>query len=225
MLGVPPAGPPATADDLVKRAHKLAGHTLGELAEPAGFEVPEDLRRDKGWVGRLLETWLGTTAGNAPGPDFVKLGIELKTLPVDQFGKPLESTYVTMVPLTDVEDLDWNESPVRAKLRHVLWIPIHAESDIPIGWRMVGRGFLWRPTFEEEKQLAADWLSHMLAIQSGAIDAIRGSDGEWLQIRPKAAHSKVLTECTDGDGGTHLTLPRGFYIRRSFTAELLARHL
>lgn len=221
----PPQGPPVDADALLVRAHALAGRTLGELAEAAGEEVPDDLRRHKGWTGQLLERWLGTTAGNKQLPDFVELGIELKTLPVDRTGMPLETTYVSMVPLVDVEDLTWRTSSIYKKLAAVLWVPIHAEREIEIAWRMVGRAVLWRPCAEEERQLRADWMSHMLAIRHGAVEEIRGGDGEVLQIRPKAADSSVRTASVDADGGSIMTLPRGFYLRREFTHALLTRGL
>jgi DNA mismatch repair protein MutH len=104
-------------------------------------------------------------------------------------------------------------------------VPIHAEREVEIAWRMVGRAVLWSPNHDEERRLRADWLAHMLAIQNGAVDNIRGSDGEWLQVRPKAAHSGVRTESVDADGGSVLTLPRGFYLRREFTRRILERHL
>lgn len=225
QLPPPPTGPPSSADELVERAHALAGRTLGELADAVDEEVPTDLRRHKGWTGQLLERWLGTTAGNRQVPDFVELGIELKTLPVDRTGAPIETTYVSMVPLTDVEDLSWESSPVHSKLSTVLWVPIHAERSVEIAWRMVGRSVLWRPSEADERQLRADWLSHMLAIQHGAVEEIRGEDGAFLQIRPKAANSAVRTEGVDADGGTILTLPRGFYLRREFTRRILERGL
>ncbi|CDK67090.1 DNA mismatch repair endonuclease MutH [Klebsiella pneumoniae IS10] len=45
-----------------------------------------------------------------------------------------------------------------------------------------------------------------------------------LQLRPKAANSKALTEAIGARGETILTLPRGFYLKKNFTAALLARH-
>ena len=62
--------------------------------------MPPDLRRDKGWVGMLLEYWLGADAGSKAEQDFAHLGVELKTIPVDESGVPLETTFVCVAPLT-----------------------------------------------------------------------------------------------------------------------------
>ncbi|PTI95482.1 DNA mismatch repair protein MutH, partial [Staphylococcus succinus] len=44
-----------------------------------------------------------------------------------------------------------------------------------------------------------------------------------LQIRPKAANAKALTEAIGAWGERILTLPRGFYLKKNFTSALLAR--
>ena len=170
--------PPGDIDELLLRAEQLAGRTLGEVAELVGVEVPRDLRRAKGWVGQLLETCLGASAGNLPVPDFQALGVELKTIPTDVSGKPRESTYVCTVPLTDVDDADWESSTVRLKLGAVLWIPILSDRDLPLAARIVGRPFLWRPDEKEEAALRRDWEDHLRVIRDGYVDNIRGADGD-----------------------------------------------
>ncbi|MFT5521994.1 MAG: DNA mismatch repair protein MutH, partial [Enterobacterales bacterium] len=85
---------PENTEQLLQRVQTIAGMNLASLAQSLNIQVPEDLRREKGWVGQLLEKVLGATAGNKPEPDFVGLGIELKTLPIDARGFPSESTYV-----------------------------------------------------------------------------------------------------------------------------------
>ena len=215
--------PPTTEDVLVERVNALAGHTLGEVAAAGGEDVPEDLRRNKGWVGKLLERALGASAGNRAEPDFVELGIELKTLPVDATGKPLESTYVTTVPLDDVEQLEFVDSKVLAKLEKVLWLPVHAEG--PLAERMIGRAVLWEPNEEELELLRSDWESHIQTIRQGFVENIDATDGEVLQIRPKAANSRSLTWGVDPHGESMLTGPRGFYLRTVFTEYLLKSRL
>ncbi|MEG7688999.1 MutH/Sau3AI family endonuclease, partial [Listeria monocytogenes] len=75
--------PPENERQLFERAQALAGASFGELAARAQLPIPKDLKRDKGWVGMLLELYLGAMAGSKPEQDFPELGIELKTIPVD----------------------------------------------------------------------------------------------------------------------------------------------
>lgn len=74
----PLLSPPETEEQLLAQAQQLSGYTLGELAALAGLVTPENLKRDKGWIGVLLEIWLGASAGSKPEQDFAATGVELK---------------------------------------------------------------------------------------------------------------------------------------------------
>ncbi|EIS47637.1 DNA mismatch repair mutH domain protein [Yersinia pestis PY-60] len=43
-------------------------------------------------------------------------------------------------------------------------------------------------------------------------------------MRPKAANSRALTEAIGEFGQPIMTLPRGFYLKKTLTAPMLARH-
>jgi DNA mismatch repair protein MutH len=220
----PLAHPPHSEAQLLVQAQQLAGHTLGELAAMAGLPIPRDLKRDKGWIGVLLEVWLGASAGSKPEQDFAALGVELKTIPVDSAGRPLETTFVCVAPLTGNTGVSWETSHVRHKLKRVLWIPVEGSRDIPLAQRHVGAPLLWSPNEDEERQLRMDWEELMDLIVLGQVERVTARHGEVLQLRPKAANSKALTEAVGVHGEPILTLPRGFYLKKNFTAALLARH-
>ncbi|GAB7269240.1 hypothetical protein DZS_06330 [Dickeya ananatis] len=73
--------PPDSEHTLLLRAQTLAGYSLAELARIAQLPLPADLKRDKGWIGVLLERFLGASAGSKPEQDFPDIGIELKNHP------------------------------------------------------------------------------------------------------------------------------------------------
>lgn len=214
---------PTSREELFEEARRLAGKRLGTLAANLGEEVPGTLRRAKGWVGRLLEECLGADGGNYAGPDFRRLKVELKTLPVDRVGHVKESTYLGKVDLLGKVE-SWEASRAREKLATVLWIPILVEDGLAIADRVVGHPLLWSPNAEEEALLKADWEFHMDLIRRGLVDTITGRDGEVLQIRPKAATARALTATFDEEGNRVMTLPRGFYLRPSFTQALLMKN-
>lgn len=217
-------GPPEDEASLLARAQDLAGLTLETLAARAGLPMPADLKRDKGWVGMLLEWHLGASAGSKAEQDFAHLGIELKTIPIDAQGKPLETTFVCVAPLTGNSGVTWLTSHVRHKLARVLWIPVEGEREIPLRERRMGAPLLWSPDAEEDEMLRQDWEELMDMIVLGRVEQITARHGAWLQIRPKAANSKALTEGIGDQGQPIMTLPRGFYLKKSFTGPLLARH-
>jgi DNA mismatch repair protein MutH len=216
--------PPRDEAELVARAAALAGLRLAELAARFEAPVPPDLRRAKGFVGGLLERALGATAGSRALPDFPELGIELKTLPVDRAGAPVESTFVCTIPLTEIGRVEWADSRVRRKLSMVLWVPVEGERQIPVGERRIGQALLYRLTPEDEAVLRADWEELAGYIGRGHVEELTGHLGRYLQIRPKAAHSRARRVGFDADGAPFAALPKGFYLRPSFTGALLRRH-
>jgi DNA mismatch repair protein MutH len=215
--------PPTQVNQLMERVNRIAGMTLGEVASDFAFKTPENLLREKGWTGQLIEYALGASAASRPEPDFPNLGIELKTLPISYSGKPLETTYVSVTPLKGLHGLTWQNSVVKKKLNHVLWLPILAERDIAPTDRVIGNGFLWQPNAQQEKQLQQDWeeLTEMIAL--GQVEKVNGHFGQVLQIRPKAANSQALTQAIGPEGKEIMTLPRGYYLKTHFTQQILAQ--
>ncbi|TDP40128.1 DNA mismatch repair protein MutH [Idiomarina aquatica] len=212
---------PSSVDELFERASQLAGQRFADLAACAELAIPADLRRDKGWVGMMLEHYLGATAGSKPTQDFPELGIELKTLPVDAAGKPLETTFVCVAPLLNIAGVNWQTSNVRNKLQCVLWLPIDGRREIPLADRVVGSAFIWQPTPQQQAILQRDWEEHMDRIALGQVEHITARQGEALQIRPKAADGSALTDAIGPDGSIIQVRPRGFYLKKNFTEQII----
>ena len=216
---------PQTLEQLLSQAQSIAGLTFGELADELHIPVPPDLKRDKGWVGMLLERALGATAGSKAEQDFSHLGIELKTLPINAEGYPLETTFVSLAPLVQNSGVKWENSHVRHKLSCVLWMPIEGSRHIPLRERHIGAPILWKPTAEQERQLKQDWEELMDLIVLGKLDQITARIGEVMQLRPKGANSRAVTKGIGKNGEIIDTLPLGFYLRKEFTAKILKAFL
>lgn len=219
----PPTMPPASAEELFARAEIIAGRTLGELGDSADVVVPEHFKQHKGFTGQLIELWLGASAGSKQQQDFPELGIELKTIPIDQQGQVLETTYVCYVHLLAHIAEQWQTSAVRNKLAQVLFIPVVGDRAIPPRERQLGMPILWQPSEQESALLAHDWEELMELISLGKVEQITAKMGEALHIRPKAANGRALTDAIGSDGKTIQTRPRGFYLRKPFTQAIINR--
>lgn len=216
---------PKNETELLHRAKSIAGLTLGELAQELGVSVPPDLKRDKGWVGQLIEIALGAKAGSKPEQDFAHLGIELKTIPINAHGFPLETTFVSLAPLIQNSGVNWESSHVKHKLSRVLWIPVQGERHIPLAERFIGTPILWQPSKAQEYRLRRDWEELMDYIVLGKLHQINATYGEVLQLRPKGANSRTRAKGINAKGEIIDTLPLGFYLRKEFTAEILQNFL
>ncbi len=212
--------PPKTESELLQRAQTLAGLTVGQLAQRLKTTLADQMLHGKGQIGELMELALGATAGNLDQPDFVHLGVELKTIPLDRAGRVRESTYVCALNLAQIEREEWETSRVKRKLNHVLWVPIEA-GKMPTPARHIGTPRLWRPNPEQAALLRADWTELVGAIAIGGIEEITGHLGRVLQLRPKAKNASVLVEARGPEGEILPVVPRGFYLRTRFTEEIL----
>ena len=185
------------------------------------MRIPSNSTRAKGFAGQLLELALGANAGSLPEPDFRLIGVELKTIPVSAQGKPLESTYVCVAELEHEQNPRWEDSVVHHKLARVLWLPIVTRRGMAPAERRIGTAMLWSPSVDEYRQLRTDWEELTDLIVLGEVENLSAHHGECLQIRPKAADSHARRWGVNEDGVRTKTLPRGFYLRPSFTAAIL----
>lgn len=221
LEGLTRADAPSCEAELLDRARRLAGHTVGDLATHLGSALPAQQLRAKGLIGALIERALGADPSAGSAPDFPALGIELKTLPIDRRQRPRESTFVCTAQLRELAEGDWERSGVRRKLTRVLWVPIEADPQLPLGVRRIGSARLWQPSPEQEAQLRADWEELAGLVGRGELEQITAHVGRYLQLRPKARDSRVLGRGFDERGAPLRTPPRGFYLRPAFTAAAI----
>ena len=212
---------PQSINELYNRALKLAGITVGELADRLSIKLPSEMRQAKGKIGQLVEKCLGAQGGNEDEPDFPHLGVELKTIPIDHRGRVRESTFVCCMDFSGVDQEEWESSRLYRKLSCVLWIPVEVDSRRTLLQRRLGQPFLWRPTATQLELLQSDWLSLMGKIALGKIDEVSGYLGQVLQLRPKAPNRQGLTMAPGAEGERLSTIRRGFYLRAKYTEEIL----
>ena len=212
---------PNSVEELKYRASLLAGKKISDIANELKIEVPGSLHRTKGWIGQVLECVLGATANNRAEPDFPALGVELKTIPLNSALMPSESTYVCTAPTTP-DAMCWEESWICKKLSHVLWVPVEGALAKSLGDRVIGTPFLWKPSAEQEAVLKQDWEELTELLYFGGIEKLSAKYGTYLHIRPKAANSKVLIDVVNRDGYSVKVVPKGFYLRTTFTKQILS---
>lgn len=217
------ANPPKNVSSLLNNCQNITGMSIKQLALATKTPMPKNLSIFKGWLGELLEICLGADAKNLPVPDFQELGIELKTIPLTKNFTPAESTYVCTAPINNLE-LNWNDSRVKKKLSHVLWVPFEASKDIPLENRKILQPLLWKPNTEQEAILKSDWEELTDMLRFGMAEQLSARFGKYLQIRPKAANSRAMINTINEYGEPIKIVPKGFYLRASFTKEILQQN-
>lgn len=215
------APPPSSIEELVARARELEGERLDVIARRIGASTAGDAVRTKGRPGEILERALGATGGSSRVVDFPELGVELKTIPVDERGAPIESTYVCTLSLGDADTQEWETSWVRAKLARVLFVPLVAREGEPWPARVVSGPVLWSPTAEQEAVLRGDFDDVVGLVGVGRIEELTAHLGRWLQVRPKARDGSKIGRAFGPENEAIAAVPRGFYLRTRFTGAIL----
>ena len=215
---------PQTEQELMTKADDIAGLSVSELAMALSVELAPDLKKNKGWLGQLIELALGASSGSKAQQDFPHLNIELKTIPISYQLTALETTYITTAPLLNNHKVTFEETVLYQKLQRILWIPIQGERDIPLGERRIGMPLLWQPSDEEWRLLKQDWEEAMEYICLGHVGLLTARQGQVLQVRPKAANGRCLTDAIGFEQSRIQTRPRGFYLKKEFTNQILRQH-
>lgn len=211
---------------LLAHARALVGVELADLADQMGLPVPPVAagpERTKGWSGQIIERELGVETNGGTGPDFVRLGIELKTVPVDDALKPRESTAVCQIDPIEIAGESWETSTARAKLARVLFVALQVPAQArSVGERRVAAVRLWSPSPEQEQLLRADFdLFVRDYFRRGRSGAITGHLGAVLQVRPKGKNAADQRDGYDETGAATRVGKCGFYLRPAFVASIL----
>lgn len=217
--------PPKTFEELIEKLNFIVGKSLTELAEFAKLPVPIDPLHGKGFTGELIEKCLGASAANQSIPDFPELGVELKSIPVDDNLNPLESTFLCYAPLTGIRHYQFESSPLYSKIARVLFVLVRASRELDFNERIVVGYFFYSPSREELATVREDFNELYELVKTGNVERINARIGQIIQMRPKGANGKVLTECIGKNGEIIKTRPRGFYMRRAFTQKLIQKNL
>ena len=153
-------------------------------------------------------------------PDFPRLGVELKTIPLKPDGKPSESTFICSIDMALADRSEWESSRLRRRLQCVLFLPLDSSKTAPLADRRFGHARLWQPDSTQWRVLQADWEDLMGAIGSGRGGTLSAREGAMLQVRPKASNASVRTMAPCA-AGVQQTLPLGFYMRAHATHRIL----
>lgn len=213
----PKIEPPSNLQELKYRLDKLKGVYLKDICQALDIKMPENSVKAKGFSGQIIEYILGADAKTLPLPDFTNLNIELKTLPVDENLKPLESTFICHANLKPTSYVAFENSTLYHKLKCILFVLIKAPRDVDFSLRQIIGYYFFMPNKDELSIIKEDYEELMDMVMQGNAHKINARFGTIIQMRPKAASGRDITQIIDSNGHIAYTRPRGFYMRRSFT--------
>ncbi len=203
------------ASRIIQAVRTVAGRPFAEICPP--FQEGAD--SDKALGRRVLDFVLREAE---PVDDL------LRTVPLGAVGQVLEPTKVCALHYQSVCDKSFELSGLPERLAAIVFIPIlKPDRQDPRAW-CFETPFRWVPSSVETAQLRLDYQQIRGLIQAGLGDALSSSEA--------SSHGRILMPKTSGRNRDDLesyeagprrvvARKRAFFLRKSFTASLLARHL
>ena len=184
-------------ESILDYAGKLSGKTLrealGEIHLDTKFDdgILGDLHY-KGYFGQILERgYFLIENNNLPEPDFIDVGIELKSAPLKNIpGKGLVSKERMVLGIIDYNEVPRQRFAIFSKKNsRILIVFFEWIKDQPILEYRIRKVVDWTPTPEELRVIKEDWETIEKFIMKG--------EAHLLSER----HTKFLAACRKGTGG------------------------
>jgi DNA mismatch repair endonuclease MutH len=177
---------------IVSHSQKLVGKTIEDIISSSEKKVDINIK-NKGMIGQFIEEyWFGQKPNSSPLPDFEKVGIELKVIPLIQQIKKIavkERTKVCSIDYTKLIDESWNTSHAKLKLNKILFIYYLYEPKNILQSKVM-KIDLWELNHgTNEIIIKQDWLG----VQKSIVDGYAHLLSE--------TQSKVLAASRSGSGG------------------------
>ncbi|WMY97698.1 MAG: MutH/Sau3AI family endonuclease [Arsenophonus sp.] len=209
---------------LLSKINQIIGLSLGDLAKRLKIPIPYNLKKKKGWIGQLFDNFFGVNLIHQSNIDFPHLGIELKTIPINRYGKPSQNTFVCSLSYINSNNFNWFQSYIRYKLSHVLWILIEEDKKIPLKERKIINSFLWKPSKKEENCIQKDWEILMDIIVFGRLEQLNSYYSKILEIKVKSFYKKNQTMSINQNGFIFKNSPIAFYLKKDFTKTIIIKN-
>jgi len=213
MVSESPVDPRQTlgVEEAVARLRELVGCDLRALADRHGVTVFLQGKLNKGWVGHVIERYLGLTLSSAQAPDGGNWELKVVSLNESSKGwKPKETMQITMINPAQVERTPFENSHLYMKLGRVVicgreFVDVQESSARLIAVRDFD---LDEPRNKDVKeQIKRDYEDVRSAIRTRGFEALTGKMGVLVQPRTK--------------GPGHGSTSRAFYGRKVLVARML----
>lgn len=218
----------SSIDSIVNYANQLVGKTIENILTISSLDDEINIK-NKGMIGTIIEEyWFGIKPNSSPLPDFNKVGVELKIIPLIQQKNKLsvkERTKICSINYKKLVCETWDKSHAKEKLNKILFIYYLYDKD-NIKNSLIKKIDLWELNQgNNEVIIKHDWLN----VQDKVKDGYAHQLSESL--------CKVLAPSRSGSGGKDANgklkdlvtqpiqiysidaLKRAFSLKQSFTNQ------
>lgn len=198
-------------EEAIEKLIDIIGKDLIELAEEYGVTLFKEGKKNKGWVGHVVEHCLGLPINSLQQPDFGDW--ELKTVSMKKLKTglivPKETMAITMINAEHVINTDFEQSHLKSKLDKILIISRMWYATTEPKSELL-KAFMFNIEADEElyEEIKADYEETRECLRTKGFNCLTGKMGKWIQPRTKG----------QGNGAP---ITRAFYARTSFLKKIM----
>jgi DNA mismatch repair protein MutH len=195
----------------------VVGVPFRELSKLLGITFPADPRRRRQAGGDLVEALLEIAKNSIPKPDLVRLGTEVKTIPLNTLSRPREWTKITSFNADATKnEKDFRRSSVYGKLRSILFVPVMKVDNAKPDFWYLRPPFLWLPTDDQLARFEVDY------------DFFRGAviKSDWARLSARFGQCLTLNTSSDKTAGVGAeNKGRAWWLKANVTREICDQNL
>jgi DNA mismatch repair endonuclease MutH len=190
---------------------------VGRSFDDLAHVVSRDGKGGKSAAATIVRTLAGERSKGRSG-DFLRFGIEIKTVPVDASGKLVEAMSFPAFVHEELIFEDWESSDLLGRLNRLLIVPVHRKRGASLESTRLGQPFFWNPPEGELKQIGREWEKFRGMISQGhARELPPASKTTFIHVRPKARNAQD----TDPAPGGFDVIKKSFWLNQSYLERIL----
>ena len=196
--------------------HSVEGKSIADVAGSTGRPVGNG----KSAAASVVRRFLGEKTKGRSG-DFERFGVEVKVVPIDRTGQPIEATSFPSFIHEELAFESWEDSDLLGRLNRILFVPLERKKGQDQGTAVVRRAFFWSPTEIELRGIATEWGHYRdLIKEGGAATLPKQSQTTYIHVRPKAR------DASDRDiapGGVDV-IRKCFWLNQAYVEHIIREH-
>lgn len=198
-------------EEAIEKLQDIIGEDLVTLATAYGVTLFKEDKKNKGWVGHVVEHCLGLPINCLQSPDFGDWELKTVSMKKTKVGLivPKETMAITMINAEHVINTEFEQSHLKVKLEKMLIISRmwYAKAE-PQSELLKAFIFDIEKDLELYNEIKADYEETRECLRNKGFNCLTGKMGKWIQPRTKGP----------GNGAPKT---RAFYARTKFLKKIM----
>jgi DNA mismatch repair endonuclease MutH len=190
---------------------------VGRDFEALGRAANRHGKQGKAVVAQIVRSLVGERGTGRSG-DFLRFGVETKTVPVDASGRVVEAMSFPAFVHEEIVFESWGSSDLLGRLNRLLIVPIHRGRRAALADTRLGTPFFWSPPEADVAGIRQEWERFRTLIAAGqARNLPKASETRFIHVRPKG---RDAADRDQAPGGFDV-IKKSFWLNQPYLERIL----